>query len=94
MTFIRLQRDIEIQGKILTFVLPIYEQAKIEEKRETPTVLILDNPTIADRKTKPKRLTMVIIWTFIGAIGVIGFFILKDKWLIWNKKIKEYELNE
>lgn len=65
-SFLRLQRDIEIQTKILTFVLPIYEQAKIEEKRETPTIIILDKPYIAERKTKPKRLTMTIIFTFIG----------------------------
>lgn len=65
-SFLRLQRDIEIQTKILTFVLPIYEQAKIEEKRETPTIIILDKPYIAERKTKPKRLTMTIIFTFFG----------------------------
>lgn len=87
MAFLRLQRDVEIQTKILTFVLPIYEQAKIEEKRETPTVLILDYPVIADRKTKPKRLTMVIVWTFIGALGSLGFFVLKEKFKTWKDKI-------
>ena len=93
MAFLRLQRDVEIQTKILTFVLPIYEQAKIEEKRETPTVLILDYPVIADRKTKPKRLTMVIVWTFIGAVGSLAFFILKDKWTTWKEKISAADKN-
>lgn len=65
-SFLRLQRDVEIQTKILSFVLPIYEQAKIEEKRETPTIIVLDKPYIAERKTKPKRLTMTIIFTFFG----------------------------
>ncbi|MBZ0204303.1 MAG: hypothetical protein K8I03_14915 [Ignavibacteria bacterium] len=81
MSFLRLQRDLEIQTKILTFMLPIYEQAKIEEKRETPTVIVLDKPYVAERKTKPKRLTMVIVLTFISFGISIGYFVIKFKWL-------------
>lgn len=74
LSYLRLQRDLEIQTKILTFVLPIYEQAKIEEKRETPSVIVLDKPTIADKKTKPKRATMVIVFTFLGfVVSLISF---------------------
>lgn len=68
MDFIRLQREIEIQTKILTFILPLYEQAKIEEKKDTPTILVLDKPYIAERKTKPKRLTMVIVISIMSII--------------------------
>lgn len=80
MSFLRLQRDLEIQTKILTFMLPIYEQAKIEEQRETPTVIILDKPVIAEKKSKPKRLTMVILITIVGFFGAFTFFVLKFKW--------------
>jgi capsule polysaccharide export protein KpsE/RkpR len=79
LSFLRLQRDMEIQNKILAFILPLYEQAKIEEKRETPTILILDKPFVAERKKKPKRLTMVVIWTFIGFIFSSSFFLIKDR---------------
>jgi len=77
-SFLRLQRDIEIQTKILSFVLPIYEQAKIEEKRETPTVLILDKPYVAERKTKPKRLTMTLVFTFVGFVIAFSLSILYE----------------
>jgi tyrosine-protein kinase Etk/Wzc len=66
MSFLRLQRGIEIQTKILTFMLPIYEQAKIEEKKETPTIIVLDMPHAAERKAKPKRLTMVLFFTMLS----------------------------
>jgi capsule polysaccharide export protein KpsE/RkpR len=69
MSFLRLEREVEIQTKILTFLLPLYENAKITEKRETPTIMILDKPYVAERKTKPKRLTMVVGLTF-------GFFLI------------------
>jgi len=84
MSYLRLVRDVEIQTKILTFILPIYEQAKIEEKRETPTIIILDKPVIAERKTKPKRLTMVLVFTFLGFIASVVIFIIKDKLHVWK----------
>lgn len=79
MSFLRLQREVEIQTKILTFLLPIYEQAKIEERRETPTIIVLDKPVVADRKSKPKRLTMVIIWSFLGFLTAIFYFIIRNR---------------
>jgi len=81
MTYLRLQREIEIQSRIQTFLLPLYEQAKIEEKRDTPTVLILDKPYIAERKSKPKRLTMTVVITFFafGFSFLIAVFFEKLK---------------
>lgn len=61
LNFLRLKRDVEIQNKLLTFILPMFEQAKIEEKKETPTVIILDNPDLPQKKSKPKRLTVTFI---------------------------------
>lgn len=87
MNYLRLVRDVEIQTKILTFMIPIFEQAKIEEKRETPTIIILDKPVIAERKTKPKRLTMVIVFTFLGFLVAVMFFVLKDKIVVWKTSI-------
>lgn len=79
LSYLRLQREVEIQGKILTFLLPIYEQAKIEEKRETPSILVLDKPYIAEKKSKPKRLTMVLLLTFVSFVALISFFVLYYK---------------
>lgn len=90
LSFIRLQRDLEIQTKILAFVLPLYEQAKIEEKRETPTILVLDKPFISERKAKPKRLTMVMVLTLAGFFASYGFFILRYKWMQYKTTYQNY----
>jgi len=87
MSYLRLQREVEIQGKIVAFLLPVYEQSKIEEKRETPTIVILDKPYVAERKTKPKRLTMVVILTILGFLGANAYFILKLKWSTYRRSI-------
>jgi len=52
--YIRWFRDVEIQYKILQFLTPLFEQAKVEENRQTPSVLILDKAAPAERKAKPK----------------------------------------
>ncbi|MBK9404421.1 MAG: hypothetical protein IPN57_07800 [Ignavibacteria bacterium] len=43
LNYFRLRRNVEIQNKILVTLIPMLEQSKIEENRETPTVLILDS---------------------------------------------------
>ncbi len=89
MSFLRLQRDVEIQTKILTFLLPLYEQAKIEEKRDTPTIIVLDKPYVSERKKKPKRLTMVLAITFAGFMMSLVYFTLYDKFTELKKKVNE-----
>lgn len=90
LSFLRLQREVEIQTKIMTFLLPLFEQAKIEEKRDTPTILILDKPNIADKKSKPKRLTMVMLITLLGFIFSYSLFILLYKWNYFKKNLNQY----
>lgn len=94
LNYLRLQRDLEIQNKIVLFLLPIYEQAKIEENKEMPSVLVLDKPNIPEKKVKPKRLTMTLL-SFLSALFVsFGFFILKEKYDYFKTKYKTQYLNE
>ena len=59
--YVRWYRDVEIQYKILQFITPLYEQAKVEEQRQTPSVIILDRAVPAERKAKPKILLYALI---------------------------------
>jgi len=71
---LRLYRDVLIQQKILEFLLPLYEQAKVEEKRSTPSVIVLDHAQVAERKAKPKILLYALI-AFVGSM-VLSVFII------------------
>ena len=59
----RLLRDVEIQQKIMEFLLPQYEQAKIEEVKNLPTILILDKAIQPIKKYKPRRAFLVIFFS-------------------------------
>jgi capsule polysaccharide export protein KpsE/RkpR len=83
--YIRRFRDVEIQYKILQYILPVYEQAKVEEHRQTPSVVVLDRAGPAERKSKPK-VTMYTLLAFVvstllafgGALAAEMYRNLKD----------------
>lgn len=72
--YVRLYRDLEIQNKLLEFIVPLYEQAKVEEQKDVPVVLVLDKAVPAERKDKPKR-TIIVLTTFILALFLNLIFI-------------------
>lgn len=62
----RLYRDVAVQQKIVEMLVPMYEQAKIDEKKDTPVILVLDKAQPPERKSKPKRLIIIAASTFSG----------------------------
>lgn len=62
--YLRLAREVEIQSKLLTFIIPLFEQAKIDEKKEMPSVLVIDQPYYPEFKAKPKRIKSILLFTF------------------------------
>ncbi len=85
LNFYRLQREVETQNRILSILLPMYESSKIEEKREIPSILVLDNPLVPEKKSKPKRLTTIAIVILLSSVFTTGFIILRNKWRIFRQ---------
>jgi len=86
LNYFRLVREVEIQNKILTFLLPLFEQAKIEENRQTPTILVIDYPYVPERKAKPKRIYIILATLFVSFFGSFGFFVVKEKWSYYKSQ--------
>lgn len=68
----RLMREAKIQETIFTLLTEQYEQAKIIEVRDTPTVQILDPAKPPHKKSFPKRSRMVIIAFFFSLFAGVG----------------------
>lgn len=73
--YVRRFRDVEIQYKILQFITPLYEQAKVEERRQTPSVLVLDQALPAERKARPKivlfTLLAFVVSVLLATVGIL-----------------------
>ncbi|MEG8988779.1 Wzz/FepE/Etk N-terminal domain-containing protein [Ignavibacteria bacterium 4148-Me] len=65
--YLRLMREYELQGKLLEFILPVYEQAKIEEKKDIPVCVVLDEAVPAQKKSYPKRV-IIVVASFVGSL--------------------------
>ncbi|MFQ6673573.1 MAG: GumC family protein [Fidelibacterota bacterium] len=64
----RLERDVEIQNTLFTFLTQQYEEAKIKEAKDTPTVQVLDSAVRPERKAKPKRAIFVFFYGFLSLL--------------------------
>jgi tyrosine-protein kinase Etk/Wzc len=78
--YLRFMRDYEIQIKLLEFIYPIYEQAKIEEQKNIPVVLVLDKAIPPEKKSSPRRAIIVIAAFLLASLFSIGFSIIRHSY--------------
>ena len=74
----RLKREVEIQSKLYAYLTQQYEESKIQEARDTPTIQILDAANLPIKRHKPKRTLMVIGYTLIAGIITSLVIVLKE----------------
>lgn len=75
MSYLRLMRNVEINSSILEFMLPLYEQAKVDEKKDIPTLQVIDYAVPPPKKSYPPRLIFTILIVF-GILLILYFYIL------------------
>ncbi|MHB8930992.1 MAG: GumC family protein [Melioribacteraceae bacterium] len=91
--YLKIYRNLEIQYKIIEFIQPLYEQAKIEEVRNTPSVLVLDKAAPAERKSKPKiALYLLLAFVISTSIGFIIIIIIEGTRRLRNIDSKRFDL--
>ena len=61
----RLTREVDIQSTLFIYLTQQYEDAKIQEAKNTPTIQLLDPAVTPIKKSSPKRLLMVFIMALI-----------------------------
>lgn len=86
MGYIRKYRELEIQNKILEYIYPMYEQAKIEEQKSIPTLLIVDNAVAPTEKYAPKKAFIILFVFFLALFFYIPFVFRVDKILKMEKE--------
>ncbi len=82
-----LQSEYDLAYNVFTELAKQLETQKIQVKENTPVLTIIDPVYVPIEKSKPKRFSILIIWSFIGlffgivwVFGKDSFFKLKDEW--------------
>ncbi|MDF1610886.1 GumC family protein [Stygiobacter electus] len=95
--YIKIFRNLEIQYKILEFIQPLYEQAKVEEARNTPSVLVIDKAEPATKKSKPKisiyASISLIVSLFLG-LAIVFTLELLNKFKIMDSNKYNFIVSE
>jgi len=87
-SYLRIYREVEIQSKILEITLPMYEQAKVEEIKSIPAVIVIDNATVPQNKFRPQRAFIVISSAFLCLFIFIPLVFRMESILNSNRKLK------
>ncbi|WDT80236.1 MAG: hypothetical protein MPW14_00020 [Candidatus Manganitrophus sp.] len=82
--YARLLRDVKVQETLYGLLVQQYEMARIQEAKDSPTVQILDIAKVPGKKSKPKRLSIVLFSTFAAAVfSMLIVFIME---MVENEK--------
>ena len=61
-----LYRRVRIQETVFELLSQQYEMARIEEAKDTPVVAVIDQPLVAEKKSFPPRLLMMLLLTMLA----------------------------
>jgi uncharacterized protein involved in exopolysaccharide biosynthesis len=72
--FINLYAELEALTKMKAYLLPMLEEAKLDEVKNVKNLYVLDTAIPADKKDKPKR-SLIVGGSFLGSF-ILAIFIL------------------
>lgn len=79
--YIRSLRNVKYQETIFELLSKQYELAKIDEAKESSNIQILDNAVPAEKKSKPKKLIIILIGFIGGAFFALFVALIRDAYL-------------
>lgn len=87
--YYKLLQDIEVEIQIQKVLLPLYEQARLEEQKALPVVTVVDPPQIAEKKDRPFRSLIVLLSILSGAILIKLLLIIQLHYSLNKAYFKE-----
>ncbi len=73
--YANLYRTVRIQETVYELLSQQYEMARIEEAKDTPVVSVIDVPLVAEKKSFPPRLLVILLLTAVS-VGIASIFLL------------------
>lgn len=69
--YIRLKREFEVQVLLYEFLTQQYEQLKLKEAKDTPSLQFIDLPKVPTKRSAPSRSILVIAIVGLGSFLII-----------------------
>ncbi len=81
---LRRYREVLVQQQIQEFLVPLYEQAKINEFKDLPVVLVLDKAVPPEKRSSPQR-SIIVLVSFVLALFISIMLVYLLLWLSNSK---------
>lgn len=78
--YLKLVRDLKKEEALHEVLISQYEQAKIMEAKDTPTISVLDWAVRPIHKFKPKRAMVVIVGFMLSLVFSLIYAVVIDRW--------------
>jgi capsule polysaccharide export protein KpsE/RkpR len=78
--FADLYRRTKVQEAVFEALTQQYELAKVQEAKETPSVKVLDDAYVPERKSFPPRLEIMFLCTFLALAGATLLVLGRTHW--------------
>jgi len=72
--FIRLKRDVEVQTILYKYMVQQYEEAKLQETKNSPTIQVLDFPNTPQKKYGPPRMKYMFVFGMLYVSVILGVY--------------------
>jgi capsule polysaccharide export protein KpsE/RkpR len=79
-TYYDLYRQVTIQETLYETLTKQYELAKVQEAKEIPSIKVLDQPGIPEKKSSPHRLLITLLGAFLSAVAGVAWILTKTIW--------------
>jgi uncharacterized protein involved in exopolysaccharide biosynthesis len=69
--YVRKLRDVKYYEALTAILANQYQAAKLDESKEAAIIQILDKAVVPEKKSKPKRSSIVLVFGLLGAFGAM-----------------------
>lgn len=84
-----LESEYDLVYNIYSELAKQYETQRIKVKEDTPVFTIINAVTVPFEKSKPRRLRIILIWSFLGFVIGAGSIFGKEYFYVLKKKFEE-----
>lgn len=74
-------RRTKIAEVVFELLTQQYELARVQEAKEIPTVKVLDQPVVPEKKSFPPRLLIMLLCTLLASAGAMAYVLGSVRWV-------------
>ena len=74
----KLESEYQLQQNILISLASEYNNNKIKLNKDTPIFSVIDEVSVPNQRSEPKRIQIILIYMFLGVIISIGYILAKE----------------